>query len=119
MPDKVAIATIDMAAGYCGSRKHEQVMTMMACMPEVHGVIRVMRKLKGDHALWCFFKADGTSRVLRTGRPEGFLRVAGSIFDAPSRGSYHPDGYMSNHSFLSCMTLGKGRPNFVDFVAQL
>jgi Pentapeptide repeats (8 copies) len=108
--DKVAIAAIDAADGYSGLAKHEDIMGQLLEMPDVHGIVRVMRKLKGDHALWCFFKADGSSRVLRTGRPDGFLAVQEPIFDAPCRGSNHPAGYMSNHCF---------RPNFVDYVEAL
>jgi hypothetical protein len=119
VPDKVAIAAIDAADGYSGLARHEDIMGQLLAMPDVQGIVRVMRKLKGDHTLWCFFKGDGTSRVLRTGRPDGFLAVQGPIFDAPCRGSNHPDGYMSNHGFLSCAELGKGRPNFVDYVEAL
>jgi hypothetical protein len=118
IPDKVAIAAID-AGGYSGHVKHEDIMRRMMAMPHVYGIIRVMRKLRGDHTLWCFFKEDGSSRTLRTGKPEGFLGLRDLIFDAPCRGSNHPDGYMSNHSFLSCADLGKGRPNFVDFVVSM
>lgn len=118
IPDKVTIAAID-GEGYSGHAKHEDVMGQLLEMPDVCGIVRVMRRLKGDHTLWCFFKADGTFRVLRTGRPEGFLGIAEPIFEAPCRGKDHPDGYMSNHCFLACSELGKGRPNFVDYVESL
>lgn len=118
IPDKVTIAAID-PSGYSGHAKHEDVMGQLLEMPDVCGIVRVMRRLKGDHTLWCFFKEDGTSRVLRTGRPEGFLGVQEPIFDAPCRGKDHPAGYMSNHCFLACAELGKGRPNFVDYVEAL
>jgi hypothetical protein len=118
IPDKVTIASID-PSGYSGHAKHEDVMGQLLEMPDVCGIVRVMRRLKGDHTLWCFFKADGAFRVLRTGRPEGFLGIDEPIFDTPCRGSNHPAGYMSNHGFLTCMELGKGRPNFVDYVESL
>jgi hypothetical protein len=118
IPDKVTTAAID-ADGYSGHAKHEDIMGQLLAMPDVHGIVRVMRRMKGDHTIWCFFKGDGTSRVLRTGKPEGFLGIDESIFDAPCRGKDHPDGYMSNHCFLACVVLGKGRPNFVDFVESL
>lgn len=118
IPDKVTMACID-GMGYSGHQKHEDIMGQLLGMQDVHGIVRVMRKAKGDHTLWCFFKADGSSRVLRSGKPEGFLEIEGSIFDALPRGKNHPAGYMSTHCFLSCAELGKGRPNFVDFVESM
>lgn len=118
IPEKVTMACID-GTGYSGQRKHEDIMVQLLGMQDVHGIVRVMRKAKGDHTLWCFFKADGSSRVLRSGKPEGFLEIEGSIFDAMPRGKNHPAGYMSTHCFLSCAELGKGRPNFVDFVESM
>lgn len=119
MPTKVTIAAIDRDGGYVGHKRHEDVMGKLLEMEDVRGVVRVMRKTKGDHTLWCFFGDGSKMRVLRTGKPEGFLDVEGSIFDAPTRGKSHPSGYMSTHCFLTCPELGKGRPNFVDLVESV
>lgn len=100
--------------------KHSETMSVLMKRPEVHGVIRVMRKTKGDHALWCIFGEDGTGVTLRVGTPEVLFKTEGSLLNAETRNKDHPDGALGYTSFLSCKNLSKSkRLNIIDMVEML
>ena len=116
--DVLLVAHVAEGGEYIGDPKHQADMCALVSRAEVSGVIRIMRRMPGEHAIWCFF-GPGRSCALRAPKPRMLIDTPGSIFDATSRGKTHPIGALSINAFLSCSKPGNVRPNLVDYALRV
>jgi len=104
---------------YAGDVRHRGTVGDVLQLPGVTGVARVMRKLPGEHALWCVFGATGQYRALRASNARALLAGGPDLLTVPARGKAHPLGALGASCFLTCDTLGGKRFNFIDVVEKL
>jgi len=115
--DVLLVAHVAESGEYGGDPKHQADMCALVSRPEVSGVIRIMRRMPGEHAIWCFF-GSGRSCALRAPKPRMLIDTPGSIFEAAARGKTHALGALSINAFLACTKPGNVRPNFVDYALR-
>ena len=103
---------------YVGGKVHEAGIRQLTERPEVLGVIRVMRKVKGEHAIWCLFNVDGANRAVRCKNVDALLSTTVSLFTAPPRRNDDAAGMLGDNSYLSSKVRNGKRANFIDVVEK-
>ncbi len=119
VPEAVGICHQQKGRPYAGDERHRASLAKLLKRDEVYSVVRVMRRLHGEHPIWCLFRADGGHRAVRPVRPgtvETLLAIETSLFAPFVKGEPRR---MSESAFLSCTDTGNRRPNLVDYVEGL